>query len=339
MEIVSVILYPVILLLPFAFYVLAPWAWERHKFLFYLSGYLPVAILAAMRGNVGTDTENYRQAFDIFNLTDYNPLSVDPIFGVLFAVTKVIGLGFNGFAFIHASLCLLLYSFGASKIDRTLPLFGLLLLPILFIDATFNGLRYGLAFAIATVAMHYFVNSSSRFRVGYLLPPISAHSSLLVLIFLAPSVIVFALPFLLLLNVQDLLYFSYFAGKSESYSDFARPGVFSGVMPLFQFMMLLLISRINRIPFRLGVNLRTLGLLVFAAGLVTSAVSYAGLRVLQLGVFIMTIFVAQNLTTYRQRTITTLLILTGLLSVANFLRQVFLVGSEGGVVFYPYEFF
>jgi hypothetical protein len=339
MEIVSVILYPVVLLLPFALYALAPWAWERHKFLFYVSGYLPVATLAAVRGNVGTDTENYRQAFDIFSLADYNPFSVDPIFGLLFAVAKAIGLGFNGFAFIHAFLCLVLYSFGASKVDRRFPLFGLLLLPILFIDATFNGLRYGLAFAIATVAMHYFVNSSSRFRVGYLVPPISAHSSLLVLVFLAPSVIVFVMPFLLLLNVQDLLYFSYFAGKSESYSDFARPGVFSGVMPAFQFAMLLLISRLNCIPFKFGINLRTLGLLVFAAGLVTSSVSYAGLRILQLGVFIMTIFVAQNLTAYKRRTITTLLVLTGLLSVANFLRQVFFVGPEGGVVFYPYEFF
>jgi hypothetical protein len=339
MEIVSFILYPIILLLPFALYALAPWAWERHKFVFYLAGYLPVAALAAMRGDVGTDTENYRQAFDIFSLADYNPFSVDPIFGLLFAVTKLFGLGFNGFAFIHASLCLILYSFGASKVDRTLPLFGLLLLPILFIDATFNGLRYGLAFAIATVAMHYFVNSSSRFRIAYLLPPISAHSSLLVLVFLTPSVIVLAAPFMLLLNVQDLLYFSYFAGKSESYSDFARPGVFSGLMPAFQFTMLLLISRINRIPFRLGIDVRTLGLLLFAAGLLTSAVSYAGLRILQLAVFVMTIFVAQNLTAYRHRTITYLLVLTGLLSVANFLRQVFLVGPMGGVVFYPYEFF
>lgn len=339
MEIVSVILYPVILLLPFALYVLAPWAWERHKFPFYVFGYLPIAAFAAMRGNVGTDTENYRQAFDMFSLADFNPFSVDPIFGLLFAMAKAIGLGFNGFAFIHASLCLVLYSYGASKIDRTLPLFGLLLLPILFIDATFNGLRYGLAFAIATVVIHYFVNSSSRFRVGYLLPPISAHSSLLVLVFLTPGVILFAAPFLLLLNFQDLLYFSYFAGKSESYSDFARPGVFSGLMPVFQFSMLLLISRINRIPFRLAIDLRTLGLLVFSAGLIASAVSYAGLRILQLGVFIMTIFVAQNLTAHRRRTIMALVVLTGLLSVANFLRQVFLVGPEGGVVFYPYEFF
>jgi len=272
-------------------------------------------------------------------LADYNPLAVDPIFGLLFAITKAIGLGFNGFAFIHASLCLVLYSFGASKVDRTLPLFGLLLLPVLFIDATFNGLRYGLAFAIATVALHYFVNSSSRFRIGYLVPPISAHSSLFILLFLSPGIVLFAAPLLLLVNLQDLVYFSYFSGKSESYSDFARPGIFSGLMPAFQFAMLILISRINGISFRFGINLGVLGCLVFAAGIITSSVSYAGLRILQLGVFVMTIFVAQNLTPRRPRTVTALLVLTGLLSVANFLRQIYLVGPEGGVVFHPYELF
>jgi hypothetical protein len=339
MEITSVILYPFILLLPFVMYIMAPGAWERSKFLFYVAAYLPAAAFAALRGNVGTDTENYRMSFDLFNVADYNLLTIDPIFSLLFAIAKVLDLGFNGFAFMHSGLCLLLYAYGASKVDRTLPVFGLLLLPVLFIDSTFNGLRYGLAFAIATVAIDYFVKSTSRIRFAYLLAPISAHSSLSVLFFLAPGLIVLAVPFLLLLNVQDLLYFSYFAGKSEAYSDFARPGLFSGLMPTFQFATLLLIGKLNRLPIRLGINLQSLGLLVFAAGLVVSSASYAGLRVLQLGVFIMTIFMAQNLTPEKRRTITALIMLAGLLSVVNFLRQVFLIGPEGGVVFYPYEFF
>ena len=320
-------------------YGLSPWAWQRNKFLFYCAAYLPITLLAAMRGNVGTDTENYREAFEIFDLGNFNLLTVDPIFTALYGLAKLLGLGFNGFAFMHAALCLLFYSYGAAKVDREIPLFGLFLMPVLFIDATFNGLRYGLAFGIATVALHYFVRSSSRLRLGYLLPPVAAHSSLSVLLFLTPGLIIAVAPLMLLLNVQDLLYFSYFAGKSESYSEFARPGIFSGLMPVFQFSMLILIARINQIKFKPGINIQTLALLVFFGGLAASSVSYAGLRILQLAVFIMTVFAAQNVSRNKRRTTTALAVTAGLLSVANFLRQVFFVGPEGGVVFHPYDFF
>lgn len=339
MEIASIILYPGMLLLPFAAYSIASWAWQRHKFLFYSATYFPIAMFAAMRGNVGTDTENYRDAFDFFTLTDFNLLTVDPIFMALFGLAKALGLGFNGFAFIHAALCLLFYSYGASRVDREIPVFGLLLMPVLFVDATFNGLRYGLAFGIATVALHYFVNSTSRLRLAYLLPPVAAHSSLSVLLFLAPGLIIAAAPLLLLLNIQDLLYFSYFAGKSESYSEFARPGIFSGLMPVFQFSMLLWITKINQVKFKLGINIQSLALVVFFGGIAASSVSYAGLRILQLAVFIMTVFAAQHVQPEKRRTTTALVVTAGLLSVANFLRQIFFVGVEGGVVFYPYDFF
>lgn len=339
MEIFSLILYPFILLFPFAAYVMVPLAWQRHKFLFYGVVFFPIAMMAALRGTVGTDTENYREAFELFNVSQYNVLTVDPIFSALFALAKVLGFNFNGFACIHAALCLLFYSYGASKVDKVVPLFGLMLMPVLFLDATFNGVRYGLAFGIALTTLYFFQRSKSSFRVGYLLPPIAAHSSLSILILLVPGLLILVAPFMLLLNIQDLLYFSYFSDKSDSYSEFSRPGMFSGIVPVFQFCILFFITRINKVRFEVGANLQFLASLVFVVGLAASSISYAGLRILQLAVFVIAVFAAERVTHEKRRTTIWLLTAAGLMSVANFLRQIFLVGPAGGVSFHPYNFF
>jgi hypothetical protein len=337
-EILSFVLYLLLLGIPFVLYLLFPAFWRRYRALFYFVAYLPVAIFAALRGNVGTDTENYRDAYELFDAHMSPQFSIDYLFNFLIYICKVLGLGFQGFSAVHASLCLLLFSYGAGRIDKVAPVLGLGLLPVLIIDATFNGLRYGLAFAAAAACIHLYHGSSSRLRFGFLVVPGLIHSSLLPLLVLAPVMLVFAVAYLSTIDLESLLYFSFFADKAESYSEFQRPSGFSGLVPVILFCILFVINLINKNTVRIGFNLGFIALGIFLSGVLVASQSYAGLRIMQVGVFLFAINVARTVQPEFESKTAKLAVLLGLIGVLNFLRQIFLVGPDGGVVFHPYVF-
>jgi hypothetical protein len=337
-ELLSIALYLLLLVGPFALYLLFPSFWRLHRVLFYFVAYTPVAIFASLRGNVGTDTENYRDAYDLFDTGVSPTFSIDYLFNLLIYVCKVLGLGFQGFSAVHSFLCLMLFSYGAGRVDKVAPVLGLGILPVLIVDATFNGLRYGLAFAAAAVCIHFYYRSTSWMKLGFLVVPGLIHSSLLPLLAMAPVVLVVGVAYLFTIDLQSLLYFSFFADKAESYSEFQRPSGFSGLIPLISFCILFLASLANKNSLRIGFNLGFIAIGIFLSGVFVASQSYAGLRIMQVGVFLFAIHVAQTAQPEFERTTVHLAILLGLIGALNFLRQIFLVGPDGGVVFYPYVF-
>jgi len=337
-NILSIVLYVLLVGIPFLLYLLLPTFWRMHRTSFYFLAYLPVSLFASIRGNVGTDTENYRISYDLLDISIAPEFSNDYLFSFLIYLCKTLGLGFQGFSIFHAFLCLFLFSYGAGKIDKTAPILGLGLLPVLFIDSTFNGLRYGLAFAAAATCIHLYNTNKSQLRIAYLVIPGLIHSSLLPLLVMSPAMIFIAATSLLTVDFSSFLYFSFFSSKAESYSEFQRPSGFSGLVPAISFCMLFAIHTVNRNTIRLGPNLGFISIAIFLAGAFASMHSYAGLRIMQVGVFLFAINVSQTAQPcYRKKTIR-LSFLLGLIGALNFLRQIFLVGADGGVVFHPYTF-
>lgn len=338
-EIFSVFVYLFILLFPFIFFATSRRVWVERKFLFYFLAYLPAAFFASVRGNVGTDTENYKLAYETFEATSIPDFSVDYLYTLLVYVAKTINLDFHGFSFIHAGLCLFLYAAGTAKLDKVAPIVGLGILPVLFVDATFNGLRYGLAFAVATVFYAFYLSAKSSLRIALFIVPALVHSSLGLLFLVAPRLLlVVSLP-MVFLGSDSLLYFVFLSNKADSYSDFSRPGLFSGLMPVFNFIMLCVILRVSKIKILKFSEMGGAAIVVFFAGLAISQFSYAGLRILQLGVFFMSMHAAVSISNEYRLIATKLAMLIGILGVLNFLRQIFIVGPAGDVIFHPYGFF
>ena len=107
---------------------------------------------------------------------------LDPLFYLGQIIIKDFGGPFQVFVAFQAFYCWILYSFGAARIDRTLPILTVGLLPVLFIDATFNGMRYGMAFATALVLIPVLKKVRPSFGVLLAAIPGMVHSSMLLLL-------------------------------------------------------------------------------------------------------------------------------------------------------------
>lgn len=336
----SVLLYFLLLLWPFFFYFISRPSSNSGRFFTYAFSFFPVAVFAALRGNAGTDTENYRISYELLIPSESFGFGVDFLFTYLMAACKSVSDEFNFFAAVHSFSCLLLYSFGASRLDRVHPVFGLGVLPVLFLDSTFNGIRYGLAFAVLAAVIPIFYARRSRVSELLLLIPTFFHSSTALALLLSPSA------FLLFLGAATYValfapagIFEFFVSKGDSYADFQRPSALSGLFPILQFFAFQSVESFSRTNITARIGLSTVAWITFLAGVLLSYYSYAGLRFLLLAVFLQSCAVAFNVSTSNFQLCRGLVYIIGGLGVANYLRQIFIVGPEGGVGFHPYNFF
>lgn len=336
-HIFSLTLYLFIFAWPFIAYLALRNYFVGHRFALYVICYLPMTLAASLRGDAGTDTEAYRDLFASIDPADGFRLGIDFLYMFLMGAVKLAGGGFQAFAFVHAGLCLLLYSYGASKVDTVAPVFALGILPTLFLDSTFNGLRYGLAFALA-IALVQAYRSHRAYVLPLMLLPAAVHSSMAVMLALSPVVLGIGAMVLVAGGVAGSDAFMYLIYKQDAYTNIQRPGLLSGVFPLIQAIVLHCIFRMSRARFKIGFNFLSLGVALLVAGVILSSFTYAGLRILQIGVFVYAIGTALAVKTDDGR-IAMVATLLGLAGVANMLRQILLVGPAGGVLFYPYDLF
>lgn len=305
--------------------------------------FFPAFIFAALRGYAGTDTKMYRDNFDAFRTTSIFELSTtDPIFYFIQMIIKNSGGKFQTFALFQALFCWILFSIGAAKIDRSIPLFGVGLLPVLFVDATFNGMRYGMAFALTSVIILLISKVRPLFGMFIAVIPGLIHSSMLIIMISTGGGML-----LLLLGIgvvamdpRLITIAQYFQYKAGDYSEIARPSVFSGLFPIMQTIAIIWIARITKVKLRWGINLYCLSISLALVSVVITYFSMSGLRLLQIAVFLLAISVSSSIER-KDVTVTAkyLVLFIGVLGVVNFLRQIFLVGPAGNVLFAPYDFF
>lgn len=305
------------------------------KFWRNILAYSPIAMFASLRGLSGTDTENYRIAYAYAGSLPKIELGPDYIFSALMHYLSQAGFPFEIFSLVQSLMCAVLFAIAGAKIDESQPVFSLGIVPTALIDATFNGLRSGLAFALMAALIAFLYKRRNKFIGLIFTLPAGIHSSLAMISLISlPSVIVFSI--LGYFYSAQSAYNDMFFNKVDSYTNMFRPSPLSGVVPLAA--TLFSIYHLNRLRYKwISFQLGSISAVIAIGGYVMSIYTYAGLRILLIGAFFialeMSIRIANN-----RRALQAMLFLYALYSL-NFLRQVFYVGAEGGVLFAPYDFF
>ena len=308
----------------------------------------PAILLVILRGNVGTDTINYLGFFkDLSN--ESNVHEYEPGFQFLSYVINL--FGFNervNIAFISSlTILLLCKSYSSSK--EHILLFSSFLFPIFFYDMTMNGLRYGLSFALSSVAIDALYKKKNFNFILLALFSISIQYSsffiiIVFLIFKLNKKILIVL-FLLVLAVSPFIVdfftnnLAYFYDKQDLYKDVASPSATSGLVPLFLFLLLFLIfyfysekTNSKKILFLI--------LLLEIGSFMLAKITYAGLRFQMLFLFSLVLLIKQEFYCIAKKKEFVMLIISlgifGFLSTAkNLTANVEDVASP----FIPYKFF
>lgn len=336
--IASYIIFITCLLSPFLLHILFYKNNIRVRTTLNLLGYFPTFFFAALRENSGTDTPMYREIFSSRvgeNFIDAIS-SIDPAYYAIQWIFNLLNLDVQYFFAFQAFTVYISFCFAQPHIDKSIPIFGLILLPVLMIDATFNGLRYGLSFACISIITAYYKNNMKEMKL-ILLAPASFHSS--ALLFALQRKIAWAfIPLAILLaylTLQDLYIYDYIFNKFSEYSDIPRGAWFSGFFPILQLASIMYIRNINECNksplYRTSIFLATLSICL-------SSISMASLRFMQISIFFAVIATSIDIQKSRSNNTMFALSIIGLLSILNFLRQIFYVGAAGDVLFAPYEF-
>lgn len=336
--------YIYILILAFSFFsvIIGFFYAKKLKSFFYYSAFLPTIVASWFRGNAGTDTENYRFYFDTYDYQNFSFFSIESFFWAIPFFTKILGGEFIIFSIIHSFLCYFLAVKGAINLDKKMPVVGLAILPVFLIDATFNGLRYGLAFSIFIFIFQYTFNSNKLSNKFILLSPTMVHSSSL-LFFLSslPYHLFFKRFFLFLLIAIFFVIFlhnidiSYFIYKLESYSQTQKPNILSGLSLIINSILYFSIYLLGNENKNHKIQFYICYLLFFISFLISSF-TYAGLRFMQIFSLIIPLIVSNSINNKNYTLKFFILLFISIFNIFNFLRQIYFVGVDGGVLFLPY---
>jgi hypothetical protein len=316
---------------------------------------LPLFILVAMRGDVGTDTASYIEQFAI-RLQGGELLygSFEPGFEflatVLLAVLNDARLAVNVISAVNVVLALaVLMRWGGDW-----RFCAAAVIPAFIFDFTMNGLRIGLAFPLVVYAVILFEKKN---MVGFFIVLAIASSiqitamplaALLLIdkisILLKPkAVIVFMVSAIVLLYGAGDYLIERVLSKADFYELLQKPDASSGTAPLFFSGLLFVFSIIRR--YRPDSRETVFYSLVFSglqfAAYQVSQVTYAGLRIQLLVLFAQMLFVQRNIfPMFKNRIINNLLVF-GLFAMFTFWKlRSFVVEDAGGPSpFLPYHFF
>lgn len=317
------------------------------KAMFFI-GIFPALMIVLLRGNVGTDTLNYLDFFKNLRLGE-DVHEFEPGFQLLgrtidlFALNERVNLSFVSFI----TICLLFKSFSAKK--ENVIIFSSIIFPIFFYDMTMNGIRYGLSFAIASLAISslYKKNNFLFGVLSILAISVQYSSFFIILVFF-----IFKLDKKILFGILALLILAFpFAGalisnnatylydKQDFYKDVASPGATSGLGPLVLFLMFF-ISFFKYSSYKRSNNVLFLILVLELASFALARVTYAGLRFQMLFLFALIHLIKEEFTL--------------VLKTKEYLWILFLIGSFGFLItvknltavvdyvespFIPYRFF
>ena len=313
----------------------------KQKIFITLLIFLPTFIFAALRdSSVGTDTSMYAGYFNELQIR--KTFSLDQFYYYFQMLVKGSGGNFQALLFFQAMFCWIFFCLGAAKIDKKIPILTTGLLPVLLVDATFNGLRYGMAFALAIFILSRVKRPRNIFQTFLFLMPGMFHSSMLTLLLATISGVV-VLGFIVMgvaLNPSLYHLFDYFFYKAYDYADMERTSWFSGIVPVIQIAIILWIARVSGAKFKFGINLFSLATAIAAISILIAFYSMSALRFVQVALFLLAIAVSQEIVDDKSKGVANnLLLILGALTITNFLRQIFLVGPAGNVFFVPYIFY
>lgn len=306
----------------------------------------PALLVAALRGNIGVDTENYTQHFSdkINNITDSYTFEVG--FEKLIEIFVYLKLSVNGIFASIATIITVLLSLSFSRNKNSILLFLLVLFPLYYVDSTMNGIRYGLAFSIASIAIDLLYKKNNPFFILMFIiaSSIQISSTLIFLSFLLAKFNWKVLSFLLLISLIYSPEFTefilpYLIDKKDAYIYSYSPSFLSGIFPLIVFLILYTLFLFN---FKKPLAITEIHVLLILEILafVLAKYSYAGLRCQLLFLFSLLLAIKNNLANnILNESFYKALFILSLILHGNFLKNLLTGVAEFNSTYLPYEFF
>ena len=326
-----------------------------------LLGVLPMLLLVSLRGSVGTDTAAYiRIVSDI----KANETGIGIEQGFVYLIKALLYITNDPmFVLVLIALITTAVLFVASKYDdRALFVLIVCIMPLFYLDMTMNGLRYGLSFAFAMLAMSKFYQHHLFLSVALGVVAVLFHVSGL-LVFLITALLAdnkfefirwLKLITILLLVVLAQYYLvdtvNYLAevnmrygldakGKYTAYKSFTSPSWYSGLATLIISWLFIYVLHVGKKQDALLANhqfyiLISLTLLTF----ILAKFSYAGLRLQSVVLFTMLLMMQfkPRLAGIMDETIKKRMFVIGCLGVLVFVKNLISTQGQGPSPFAPW---
>lgn len=312
---------------------------------------LPASLIVLLRGNVGTDTDTYLRFFkELITNTFYDP-SFEQGFVLLARLLVNVGLNETSCVAIIGLLTIVCLCICFSDNFNKMFVFTALLFPIFFYDMTMNGLRYGLAFSLSSIAVAQLYKN--RFSVFLLLAilalTIQVSSLLICMIFFLEQlslkslvrVVLLIATLIYLSNTLSLINIEYLYSRQDAYKDLVSPESSSGISPLVIFALIYAIYiYFNDRHFKQIPKTIHLILLFQLISFAISQLTYAGLRLQMLFLYALILYVAQNIymLKFSMKTYASVCVV-GIIGFLITLKHFSYVDDEVLSPFLPYKFF
>lgn len=308
--------------------------------------FVPMFVLIAGRGMVGTDSAVYVQTFDLIRYQGVLASNFEPGFTLLVEVlTWVFRDSFYILVVLGCVTALIMLCAGL-LLERTPLMFMTIIMPFFLLDMTINGLRYGLSFAL--VALGAAALSRGWFKPFAACCIIAASiqvSSVLLAVglwaLIEARIKIFIGAAIGLVGVL-ILFGSYLDDKVSQNTDITGLGGLSGIVPLLVTVIIVAAVQFSdRIT--LGSRLPLFAILAMQIASFTLArFYYAGLRFQSLFLFLLYLFVAMSVRNSKlklssDRLITSSLVITLALSSLSRLTN-FNDDTSGLSPFNPFYF-
>lgn len=250
-----------------------------------------VAVLAILRGAVGTDTNTYEWMLDSAG-SDVFAGGVEPIFTFLGWFFKSITGSSVGAVRLLGLLFFIVLFYYLQRSNQNERFFLLsCFLPSFIYQYSMNTLRLGLASVLLLLAFQYVRHSQYSRRAGFSLLALGFHYSSLfnaayLMVLRMPwarwSSVLVGLLFTVAVGLLLLLKSDYFLMKLSAYRAVSSPGKFSGLSKVAVIAVMLMAVAASRMPRGDKIKLLLLSVLLTVASFALASISYAGLRFLDL---------------------------------------------------------
>ncbi|MEJ3960665.1 EpsG family protein [Brachymonas sp. G13] len=320
--------------------------WLRFsKFVYVPIGAMPMVFLSLARGNVGVDTPNYVSAIYLLRMNGDLIEYFEPLFERLLLLVGQLPVDDFVVLAIISFITTILLLFSWLKIEER-PLILFVVMSQFYVDMTMNGIRYGLAFGLVSLAALSLIR-----RPSLLYWPIIALGSgiqvtsgfLGLFLYLIHHMKARAIVFFIAFScVAFYLFGDHILIKLSDNQTLFKPSLLSGIVPLVLSMSLLIVWYRDKNVGRQAFGKIAILLLLSFMAYGVSQYSYAGLRLQLLIVFMICLVMAchqkiAGVGFSRQSSILIMLIgiFFGLLKIRNFAAADEYIAAP----FIPYLFF
>jgi hypothetical protein len=265
---------------------------------------VPMAIMIVCRGLVGVDTAFYVFLIDTIRAQGWLSVAIEPGFTISTDILSRVVYDSRTLLAIYGGVAAIIVVGVGLKLERNPVFLCALILPYFLFDMTMNGIRYGLAFALVSLATVFLLAGRRLIFVALCVVAVSIQiTSVLLAVGIWTLVERRIRTFLVVFVLVSLLsvYFgAYVLEKASSNADLLPPSSLSGIVPLALTFAMLSIFSMTGEPFVR--NKLPVGMLIGAAlgAFLMSRVYYAGLRIQALILYLTYIYCVSILYQFRE---------------------------------------